>query len=324
MLDWIRFNYGTDYRLICLNHSEKSSGKQLETLSGSVFSKYIAVRQSIRNSNPEIVVSRGLESVVIRFLSGLKAPKEFFLITGLGRVYTRKRFFGLEQIIYERILKFSRYIYSAKFIFQNNHDPTTLGISNYGLISGSGIPVLSKCFDQLDFSSFKVVTATRLIKEKGIDDILEFCRHIINYDLNIQYTVFGSLDKLNRKYIKTIDELVRDKRIRFEGFKNFAKDEEEYHFAFYPTYYKEGAPRFLIESLSKGLILLTYDQPGCREMIQNGNGFLLNSYKQISDVILETEFKNLQEMSKKSLDLFHMKYKYSAVYTEFNKIIKAK
>jgi glycosyltransferase involved in cell wall biosynthesis len=264
-----------------------------------------------------------LESVVLRFLSGLKVHKEFFLITGLGRVYTRKRFFGLEQFIYERTLKFASYRYSAKFIFQNNHDPNILGVSTYGLINGSGVPVLSNCFSSIDFASIKVVTATRLIKEKGIDDIIKFCRYIISNDLNIHYTVLGSLDKLNGFYRKTIEELVIDKRIRFEGFKNFAQDEEKYHFAFYPTYYKEGAPRFLIESLSKGLILLTYDQPGCREMIQNGNGFLLNSYKNIPDVILETEFTNLLEMSKKSLDLFDMKYKYSAVYTDFNKIINA-
>ena len=42
-----------------------------------------------------------------------------------------------------------------------------------------------------------------------------------------------------------------------------------------PSTYGEGVPKFLIEAAACGLPIVTYDVPGCREIVRNGkNGFL--------------------------------------------------
>ena len=42
----------------------------------------------------------------------------------------------------------------------------------------------------------------------------------------------------------------------------------------FPSFYREGVPRVIIESLSYGLTVITMDMPGCRETI-NKNGILV-------------------------------------------------
>ena len=43
-----------------------------------------------------------------------------------------------------------------------------------------------------------------------------------------------------------------------------------------PSYYREGVPRILIEGLSKGLPIITTDNVGCRETVDDlKNGFLI-------------------------------------------------
>ena len=43
-----------------------------------------------------------------------------------------------------------------------------------------------------------------------------------------------------------------------------------------PSFYHEGVPRTLLEGLSMGKPIITTDQPGCREKVDDGkNGFLI-------------------------------------------------
>jgi glycosyltransferase involved in cell wall biosynthesis len=44
----------------------------------------------------------------------------------------------------------------------------------------------------------------------------------------------------------------------------------------FPSAYREGVPRVLLEAASMGLPIVTTDSPGCREVVENGvNGFLV-------------------------------------------------
>jgi glycosyltransferase involved in cell wall biosynthesis len=46
----------------------------------------------------------------------------------------------------------------------------------------------------------------------------------------------------------------------------------------YPSYYREGIPRSVLEALSMSLPIITTKMPGCRlTVIENENGFLIES-----------------------------------------------
>src|SRR5262249_29639990 len=44
----------------------------------------------------------------------------------------------------------------------------------------------------------------------------------------------------------------------------------------YPSWYREGIPKVLLEAASMGKAIVTTDHPGCREVVEHGeNGFLV-------------------------------------------------
>lgn len=44
----------------------------------------------------------------------------------------------------------------------------------------------------------------------------------------------------------------------------------------YPSFYREGIPRALLEAASMGLPIVTVDSPGCREVVEPGkNGYIV-------------------------------------------------
>ena len=62
-----------------------------------------------------------------------------------------------------------------------------------------------------------------------------------------------------------------------------------------PSYYREGIPKVLIEALSKGLPVITTDNVGCRETVEDGkNGYMIP----VKDVVaLSTAMEKIIQLS---------------------------
>ena len=66
-----------------------------------------------------------------------------------------------------------------------------------------------------------------------------------------------------------------------------------------PSYYKEGIPKILIEALAKGLPVITTDNVGCKETVNDGkNGFLVEIKNAQA---LEDAMEKMIEMSSEAL-----------------------
>lgn len=80
-----------------------------------------------------------------------------------------------------------------------------------------------------------------------------------------------------------------------------------------PSYYREGIPRSILEAMSMGKAIITTDNVGCRETVENGKNGLLVEVKSVDSLInaMETLIKNpllIQEMSTYSRKLAEQKF----------------
>lgn len=269
----------------------------------------------------QTVILRGIESIIlsipILFLSKVKIV---FFLTGLGRIFNHNDFiYRLAQKIYIAVLKILLKRKRTRLIVQNAEDKATLNISSAIIINGSGIVDSFAESKNIRNQRIQILTATRLLKSKGLESILAFARKIQEENM-FDYTILGDYDLLESTYKNQIFELNQFKNIHFLGFRSDVTEFiKKSHYAFFPTQYREGSPRFLIESISYGLIPITTKAPGCSPFLNYGFEYkspelLITQLKGISN-------KTYSNLSKMNIEFFKENYSESVVFAEYKKVI---
>ena len=72
----------------------------------------------------------------------------------------------------------------------------------------------------MQFNIRTIITACRLTKSKGLEDIIEISEKIIKNNIQVRYYILGDFSNLKSSYINKIKELNKHPNIYFEGFKN--------------------------------------------------------------------------------------------------------
>lgn len=289
---------------------------------GVTFSNIHLVNSYVNSFFCDTIVYRGFENIILSlFIKSSKDTKVVFLLTGLGRLFSDDIFLKkVTRVLYRHLLKFCIKKKKATLIVQNKEDANDLGFSDTTIINGSGFPIEIKNSPKLELNSPTIITATRLTKSKGLDDIIELSETIVKNKMEIKYYILGETSHLNDNYLNKISELNKYPQIHFLGFKNdISYYISKSHFAYYPTKYREGVPRFLIESLSNGLILFTNSMPGCSLTVSNENGFLNFTIKEIINKITTFNNREFTICSSNSKELFETIYSDKVVYPEYFK-----
>lgn len=321
LASWIEQNSNHKMKIICLSKATSV----IPPLNRNVIAfkenkiKRIILTRSILNEY-DIIIYRGLETI---FTSIVFPSKEnIFLVTGLGRIYNLNGFIGrILKPLSTEFLKALQKKKKARIIVQNDHDLKKLKTKGT-IIYGSGFyPVSSEKNRKLN-KYRKVITATRLIEEKGLNEIFEFCKIIKNDNL-INYVILGDLSKLKKKHLKLINHYNSYPNISFKGFQENTEFIKNADFAYYPTKYMEGSPRFLIEALAYGLVIFTNNMPGCEKIVSNKNGFLNLTPKETSEKIRNMKNKDYLSMSRNGKNLFNKTYTAERIFNEYLEIINS-
>lgn len=123
-----------------------------------------------------------------------------------------------------------------------------------------------------------VFTATRLLWDKGVKELVEAATQIVNTGLKVSFLIAGDTDAGNRASIpaECVERWQKRLGITFLGErKDIASLLRAADIVAFPSY-REGMPRFLIEASATGKPLVTTDVPGCREVVDDGvNGMLV-------------------------------------------------
>lgn len=285
------------------------------------------IKQVTNENNYDTVFFRAVENIFMGFLSGNNNTNSIYLITGLGRMFTGTgHFMNFIRKFYGFVLRMFSRIQKTSFIFQNHEDPADLGIKNYFLMNGSGFPLIKDASAyQNNKTKITFLTATRLTKKKGLDDIIQLC-DLVKNNSKFHYYICGDMTHLDTYYQNRIQDLNQFENIEFTG---FVENLEPYFtttdFSYYPTKYREGAPRFLIDCLRYGVIPFTNSMPGCPDLVSLNNGFLDLNHHEILDKAFEIHSKpeTLISMKKNCLKLFEDNYEENKVYnTLANFILK--
>ncbi len=123
-----------------------------------------------------------------------------------------------------------------------------------------------------------LMVVARFLWSKGVREVIE-AYEILKYKCpNIIFILVGAFEKGNSESVPK--NYLSEKASNSFKVLNFRNDIKELIFlsdlVILPSYYREGVPRILLEAMSMGKPIVTTDNVGCREVVEQGkNGFLV-------------------------------------------------
>ncbi len=210
-------------------------------------------------------------------------------VSGLGILFLNPKNVVPSAIF--KILKFSRNIsIPARTIFQNFEDQELfrkaglLKEHEAAYIKGSGVSLEEyhprKTPEKHEKAKLIVLFAGRLLKSKGIEDFISAAELLRpKWENKVEFHVCGHLaNSLNAIPEEKIKELADGNYIKWLGYRTDMSELMRNADIFaYPSYYREGVPRVLLEASASGLPIVTCNSVGCRDTVENGvNGYLVS------------------------------------------------
>ena len=199
------------------------------------------------------------------------------------------------QVITKFLYGFNYLLFRNYSIFQNIQDISDLGLINKSFcIKGSAVNEerfnyhslshvkISKLIKQYHIQRDDTVTflfVSRMIKEKGIVELIEGFK-LSSKKNKIQLLIVGWFDEDNESSLNPFyfDSLIEGHdNIKFLGRQSDIPEIISLvDVSILPTYYREGTPRFLLESMVMKKPIITTNMPGCDHLIiDNKNGVLI-------------------------------------------------
>lgn len=138
-----------------------------------------------------------------------------------------------------------------------------------------------------------IMFAARLIEPKGVRDFVAAAQRIKRRNIPARFVLQCQLDLSHRNAISEAE--VKDwhakQWIEWWGYsRDMPNALRKADIFCFPTYYREGTPKVLLEAAASGLPIITTNVPGCRDVVQTGdNGVLVTprNVDELEEAILE-------------------------------------
>ena len=243
---------------------------------------FFKIKKLIKKIKPEVVF---LGNVKPNIYGGIAAHRcgiknVYGLISGLGYAFIDEP--GIKRSIIKKICLF---LYKLSFkhfnhVFFQNHDDRDLFLKkrivkeeNSSVVAGTGVDL--KLFKPQPFpKELMFFMAARLLKEKGVFHFVEAAKFLKGKYPQVKFVLGGNIDTNPSAITKQqLDECSHF--VDYMGFvTNMAEAMPKCSVFVYPSYYREGTPRALLEALACGRPVITTDNVGCRETVLDGqNGY---------------------------------------------------
>lgn len=248
----------------------------------------------LREYKPDIVLNYTIKpnvyaSIACRF----KHVDYINNITGLGSVLNKGK---VLQIFIYKLLKFS--LKKSKCVFFQNETNMKLvldkGIvsTKYQLIPGSGVNVERYEIQPYPKDDKKVVFnyIGRILSEKGVDDYIEAAKRIKEKGYKTEFNIIGFIEPTEGHYKDDFKKLEEKGIIKYRGQQ---KDVRPYirksHAIIHPSKYGEGMSNVLLENASSGRPIITTNNPGCFETVDDGKTGYIFEKGNIDDLVSKIE-----------------------------------
>jgi glycosyltransferase involved in cell wall biosynthesis len=258
------------------------------------------------------------------------------VITGLGYTFDRHNWLNrIVSILYRRALKKAGEVW-----FLNEEDANVflhrklVAADKIKILPGEGINT-DYFFPQTNrpvarSRAFQFMMGTRLLKSKGVGVYVEAARILKKKNRDTRFELIGFFEKNHPDSISEHEVRHWQKKgiIHYAG---FAKDVRPFLrqadcFVF-PSFYHEGIPRCLLEAAAMELPIITSQNIGCREVVQEGvNGFLAAPNNVTELVARMEEMMALSsaeraELGRKGRELVSARFGIDRILAEYDKTV---
>jgi glycosyltransferase involved in cell wall biosynthesis len=210
-------------------------------------------------------------------------------IAGLGATFIH------ETLLTKAVCKLYRFGLrkAAKIFFQNQDDlelfkhRKIVSFHQTERLPGSGVDTdwfspdnypSSKFKNNIKNRSFIFLLSARLLWDKGIGEYVEAARSILQERKDVEFQLLGFFDKENPAAVtsSTVKQWEQEKIVCYLGrTDNVRPIIAKADCVVLPSYYREGVPRSLLEAASMGKPIITTNEIGCRETVEDGvTGYL--------------------------------------------------
>lgn len=203
-------------------------------------------------------------------------------VTGLGDIFNGESLVNkLVKILYKIAFRF------PKKVFFQNDDDMNLFLENKliqkkicGRLPGSGV----------DLNKFRPMEKTekndeiiflylgRISENKGLIILNEVSKKIFEENKNVEFRLLGKIyeDELGHVSKEELRTWGKESNIKYMGTSKDVREQiRNADCIIFPSFYREGVPRSLIESAAMGKPIITTNNVGCKDIVKNGyNGFL--------------------------------------------------
>jgi glycosyltransferase involved in cell wall biosynthesis len=252
------------------------------------FKSLVHLWRGIRSFQPDLVHAVAVKPVVYAALacrlSGVKARVS--ALGGLGFIFSSSK--KSARLLRPFIVSLFRFALGGKkslLILQNPDDSKLLlsaGViskKQMRLIRGAGVDTDAFAPAQILVKNPMIILPARMLWDKGVGEFVDAARHIKAQKPNVRFVLVGTPDDQNPESVP-VEQLSKwngEGIVEWWGrMDNMPEVYNQGTVVCLPSSYGEGLPKSLLEAASCGLPIVTYDVPGCREVVQDQvNGFLV-------------------------------------------------
>jgi glycosyltransferase involved in cell wall biosynthesis len=252
---------------------------------------FLELYKIYKHEKPDVVLHFTIKPNVYGTFAAIFA-KTFSIctVTGLGWLFTKKTLVtNIGSFLY-RILYRIAFFYSQYVLFLNNDDRGYFiehGLVKKGkafITPGSGVdtetfsPLFCRQFQE-ERQNFVFLLISRMLWDKGISEFVNAAGIVRDKHPSVEFWLLGPYDYENRSAIPetAIKKWEDEGMIKYLG-KTY--DVRSYicqsDVIVLPSYYREGIPTVLLEAMAMEKPIITTDNVGCREVVEDGlNGLLI-------------------------------------------------
>ena len=298
------------------------------------------LKRLYRNNRDAIVHHVGLKNILWGGIAArwCRVKGVVNAVSGLGPLSSNEKSLLCKALI--RILKYGHNRENLLVIFQNHQDEALLEGKSVippkkeRFIKGSGVDLNNFNYvPEPRDGKVKIIFTGRMIEEKGVYVLIDAANKLRKkYEEKIEFLLVGDLYP-NPKAItrEDLESRCDGTYIKWLGYRTDVKDLlSQSAIVAFPSYYREGLPKSLIEANAIGRPIITTDSIGCRDTVEDGvNGFLIpikdsesladRLAKLIDDPKLREKMgKEARKIAERDFSIENVISKHLDIYSELN------
>lgn len=265
-----------------------------------------------RNYKPDIVHAFDTKAAIYSMFAAkcARVPVRIKTVNGMGRLYTESAKPDFKsrcmRLVYQLLQKISSYC--AHYVVFQNADDQLYFLQEKMSEAGNSRVILSSGIDAEDFQTklankkipliseqkderLVFLMVSRLLKSKGVFEYLDAAKALSERYSNLKFLLVGGYaaegaDAISKNTIEAYSDCVQYLGVR----QDVPQIMQQADVFVFPSYYREGVPRVLLEAGLSELPSITTDMPGCKDVVVDGkNGWLVN-IRSAEDIINKMEF----------------------------------